>query len=84
MIEYKVYDGVFRSKPLREEKVKSRLHLVKYLSSLVAASNKAGGSLRTTFPKELVDLFGMVEGDKVEWEFDARSGKLEAVVRKSE
>jgi hypothetical protein len=57
---------------------------LKYYSSLVSASNKARGSLRTTFPKELVDLFGLVEGDKVEWEFDARSGRLEAVVRKSE
>jgi hypothetical protein len=49
---------------------------------LTAASGKGKASLRTTVPKELVDLFEMEDGGKIEWEFDPRLGKLEAVVRK--
>lgn len=56
--------------------------LAKYVSSLTAASGKGKASLRTTVPKELVDLFEMKNGGKIEWEFDPTKGKLEAVVRR--
>ena len=58
--------------------------MAKYLSSLTAASGRGKASLRTTVPKELVDLFEMKNGGKLEWEFDPRKGKLEATVRRAE
>ncbi len=56
--------------------------MAKFVSSLTSAYGKGAGSLRTTVPKELVDLFEMKDGGKIEWEFDPTKGKLEAVVRK--
>ena len=58
--------------------------MVKYTSRLVSASTKWKDSLRTTMPKELVDIFELKPGDGLEWEFDYTKGKAEAVVRKIE
>ena len=56
--------------------------MAKFVSSLTAASGKGKASLRTTVPKELVDLFEMKAGGKIVWEFDPKIGRLEAIVRK--
>ena len=58
--------------------------MVKYTSSLTSASTTWKESLRTTVPKELVDMFGLKPGDKLEWEFNPTGGKLEATIRKAE
>ena len=45
----------------------------------LAATGKA--SLRTTVPMSVVRQFGLKQGDKLDWTFEAKDGKIIVVVK---
>lgn len=45
----------------------------------LAASKKA--SLRTTVPMSVVKQFGLKQGDKLEWSFEARGSEIKVIIK---
>lgn len=45
----------------------------------LAATGKA--SLRTTVPMSVVNQFGLKQGDKLEWTFEAKDSEIKVVVK---